>query len=66
MLLIVLQVQEAEISPLVFRKAGCEVTALNSQPDGFFPRKKSEPNAENLQNLMKTVVAIGADLGNCS
>ena len=53
----------SEISPLVFRKAGCEVTTLNSQPDGFFPGRYPEPNAENLQTLMKTVVAIGADLG---
>ena len=47
----------SEISPLVFRKAGCEVTTLNSQPDGFFPGRNPEPNAENLGNLMKTVVA---------
>ena len=53
----------SEISPLAFRKAGCEVTTLNSQPDGFFPGRNPEPNAENLQTLMKTVVAIGADLG---
>ena len=53
----------SEISPLVLRKAGCEVTTLNSQPDGFFPGRNPEPNAENLQTLMKTVVAIGADLG---
>ena len=53
----------SEISPLVFRKAGCEVTTLNSQPDGFFPGRNPEPNADNLQALMKTVVAIGADLG---
>ena len=53
----------SEISPLVFRKAGCEVTTLNSQPDGFFPGRNPEPNAENLGNLMKTVVAVGADLG---
>lgn len=53
----------SEISPLVFRKAGCEVTTLNSQPDGFFPGRNPEPNAENLQTLMKTVVAVGADLG---
>ena len=53
----------SEISPLVFRKAGCEVTTLNSQVDGFFPGRNPEPNAENLQNLMKTVVAVGADLG---
>ena len=53
----------SEISPLVFRKAGCEVTTLNSQPDGFFPGRNPEPNAENLQTLMKAVVAVGADLG---
>lgn len=53
----------SEISPLVFRKAGCEVTTLNSQPDGFFPGRNPEPNADNLETLMKTVVAIGADLG---
>lgn len=53
----------SEISPLVFRKAGCEVTTLNSQPDGFFPGRNPEPNAENLQNLMKAVVSTGADLG---
>ncbi|MGN0176742.1 MAG: phosphoglucosamine mutase [Methanobrevibacter sp.] len=53
----------SEISPLVFRKAGCEVTTLNSQVDGFFPGRNPEPNEENLQTLMKTVVAIGADLG---
>ena len=53
----------SEISPLVFRKAGCEVTTLNSQPDGFFPGRNPEPNADNLGTLMKTVVAIGADLG---
>ena len=53
----------SEISPWVFRKAGCEVTTLNSQPDGFFPGRNPEPNADNLQSLMKTVLAIGADLG---
>ena len=53
----------SEISPLVFRKAGCQVTTLNSQVDGFFPGRNPEPNADNLQTLMKTVVSIGADLG---
>ena len=53
----------SEISPLVFRKAGCEVTTLNSQPDGFFPGRNPEPNADNLGSLMKTVVAVKADLG---
>ena len=53
----------SEISPIAFRKAGCNVITLNSQVDGFFPGRNPEPNAENLQNLMKTVVAIGAELG---
>ena len=53
----------SELSPIIFRKAGCEVTTLNSQVDGFFPGRNPEPNAANLQNLMKVVVATGADLG---
>ncbi|MDL2270253.1 phosphoglucosamine mutase [Methanobrevibacter sp. OttesenSCG-928-I08] len=53
----------SEISPLVFRKAGCEVITLNSQADGFFPGRNPEPNEKNLDSLMKTVVATGADIG---
>ncbi len=53
----------SEISPIVFRRAGCEVITLNSQVDGFFPGRNPEPNAANLQNLMKVVVSTGADLG---
>lgn len=51
------------LSPLALRKAGCEVLTLNSQPDGFFPGRKPEPNEANLQELMKTVQVTGADLG---
>jgi len=53
----------SEISPLVFRMAGCEVITLNSQIDGFFPGRNPEPNAANLQDLMKVVVSTGADIG---
>lgn len=53
----------SEISPLVFRKAGCDVITLNSQADGFFPGRNPEPNEANLSSLMKTVVSTGADLG---
>ena len=53
----------SELSPLAIRKAGCEVITLNSQVDGFFPGRKPEPNADNLQDLMKMVVSTGADLG---
>ncbi len=53
----------SELSPLVFRKLGCEVITLNSQADGFFPGRNPEPNADNLKDLMKMVVSTGADLG---
>jgi phosphoglucosamine mutase len=42
---------------------GCKVTALNAQPDGYFPARKSEPTAESLGDLAKTVKALGADIG---
>ena len=51
------------LSPLILRKTGCKVISLNAQPDGFFPGRKPEPSAANLQELMKVVKATGADLG---
>lgn len=51
------------ISPLVLRKAGCDVITLNCQPDGFFPGRMPEPSPANLSELMKVVKATGADLG---
>ncbi|MDD3753276.1 MAG: phosphoglucosamine mutase [Methanobacterium sp.] len=51
------------LSPLILRKAGCQVVSLNAQPDGFFPGRNPEPSAANLQELMNVVKAIGADLG---
>lgn len=51
------------LSAEAIRKAGMEVVTLNSQPDGFFPGRNPEPNSDNLQNLMKIVKAIGADIG---
>lgn len=53
----------SHLSPIILRKAGCEVLSLNSQPDGFFPGRKPEPNQANLKELMKTVQLTGADLG---
>jgi phosphoglucosamine mutase len=52
-----------KVGPEVLEALGCKVTALNSQPDGFFPARKSEPNAESLQDLAATVKALGADIG---
>jgi len=51
------------LSPLILRKAGCEVITLNSQPDGFFPGRLPEPSEANLQELMKMVKATQSDLG---
>ena len=51
------------LSPLILRKVGCSVVAINSQPDGFFPGRMPEPSQKNLQELMKIVKAIGADIG---
>ena len=52
----------SELSPIIFRKAGCEVTTLNSQVDGFF-LDEIQNLMQLTQNLMKVVVATGADLG---
>ena len=41
------------IAPALLKAIGCKVTALNAQPDGFFPARKSEPTAESLQDLVK-------------
>jgi phosphoglucosamine mutase len=51
------------VAPAMLKALGCKVTALNAQPDGYFPARKSEPTAESLQDLANVVKALGADLG---
>ena len=51
------------VAPQLLKALGCKVTALNSQPDGYFPARKSEPTAESLQDLAKTVKPLHADVG---
>ena len=51
------------VAPQLLKALGCKVTALNSQPDGYFPARKSEPTAESLHDLAKTVKTLGADIG---
>lgn len=53
----------SNIAPTLFRKLGCKVTAINSQPDGFFPGRNPEPNAESLQTLCQIVKQLKADVG---
>lgn len=50
-------------SPTLLRRLGCDLVTLNGQLDGTFPGHLSEPTAENLKDLVRTVPAIGADLG---
>ncbi len=51
------------VAPSALKALGCKVTALNAQPDGFFPARKSEPTAESLQDLSHVVKALGAEVG---
>jgi phosphoglucosamine mutase len=51
------------VGPAVLKATGCRVTALNAQPDGFFPARSSEPTAESLKDLAQVVKELGADVG---
>lgn len=51
------------LAPLIFKSLGCKVTDINAQPDGFFPGRSPEPNAESLKPLAKIVQELGADVG---
>jgi len=51
------------LAPMIFKILGCKVTAINSQPDGFFPSRSPEPNAESLKPLAKIVQELNADVG---
>lgn len=50
-------------APYLFRELGCKVITLNSQPDGFFPGRNSEPTEANLKDLISSVKALKADMG---
>jgi phosphomannomutase len=52
----------ATIMPMLLERLGCEVVAINMEPDGRFPREP-EPTAENLHELEQLVRASGADIG---
>jgi phosphoglucosamine mutase len=52
-----------DVGPAVLKATGCRVTALNAQPDGFFPARSSEPTAESLKDLAQVVKEFGADVG---
>jgi phosphoglucosamine mutase len=47
----------------MLKAMGCKVTALNAQPDGYFPARKSEPTSDSLKDLANVVKTLGADAG---
>src|SRR4030081_2030161 len=52
----------ATIMPMLLERLGCEVVAINMEPDGRFPREP-EPVPENLKELERLVKESGADIG---
>src|SRR6185503_15354719 len=52
----------AVIMPALLERLGCEVTVINLEPDGRFPRPP-EPVAENLGELEALVTRSGASVG---
>jgi phosphomannomutase len=50
------------IMPALLERLGCEVIAINLEPDGRFPRAP-EPVAENLGELERLVLESGAAVG---
>ena len=50
-------------SPSFYRRLGCDVVTVNSQPDGHFPGRNPEPVAENLADLGRLVRSADADVG---
>lgn len=51
-----------QLAPQIFDELGCNVTAINSQPDGRFSGRSAEPNEETLP-LSNIVRGLKADLG---
>lgn len=50
-------------TPLLLKRLGVKVIALNSCPDGMFPGHYSEPIESNLSEIKKVVVDTNADMG---
>ncbi len=51
------------LAPAILKELGCKITVLNAQPDGFFPARSPEPNAQSLTSLAGLVKILKADLG---
>jgi len=52
------------VAPDVFRRVGCEVVELFTEPDGSYPNHQPDPTVEaNMQDLIRKVRETNADLG---
>ena len=52
------------VAPDVFRRVGCEVIELFTEPDGSYPNHQPDPTVEaNMQDLIRKVRETNADLG---
>ncbi|MBS7643386.1 phosphoglucosamine mutase [Candidatus Bathyarchaeota archaeon] len=51
------------LAPRIMRALGCNVIALNAQPDGYFPGRSPEPTSESTVSLQASVQRLGADIG---
>jgi len=51
------------VTPQLMRELGCKIFSINSQLDGTFPGRNPEPIPENLVELSRAVVSVGADIG---
>jgi len=52
-----------EISPLLLKKLNVRAITINSNPQGEFPGRPSEPTEENLKDLMSLTRSTRSDLG---
>lgn len=53
----------AVTNPRLYRKLGCRVVTVHSEPDGSFPGRDPEPVEQNLGDLQQLVRAAEADVG---
>lgn len=52
------------VAPELYRKMGCEVIDIFSEPDGNFPNHHPDPSKEkNLRHLKEKILETGADFG---
>jgi phosphoglucosamine mutase len=51
------------LAPAILQGLKCKVTAINAQPDGYFPARSAEPTADSLKPLMEIVREFDADMG---